>query len=134
MFTNNSDADAASVREIEAVVDDYFKGYLRAEPETLLKAFDERARLMSVDANELEIVETARWVEGLRLRRAKGDVRAADACVLGIDVAGDAAVAKTTLIFPAFAFTDYLSLLRCGSGWKIVHKIYTVARAPAPAS
>ena len=36
-----------------------------------------------------------------------------------------AAVAKTTLAFPAFKFTDYLSLLKFEGSWKIVNKIYT---------
>ena len=123
MFENKNKEDVA----IETVIKNYFQGYLNADPETLLKAFHSGARLFCVGENGiLETTEMSDWLKNLADRRAKGDIRQADARIDSIEVSDDAAVVKVTLVFNAFQFTDYLSLLRLGSAWKIVNKIYTV--------
>ena len=110
---------------IESVVRDYFEGYLKAESETLLKAFNKEARLFSVENGNLDKTEMFQWLENLRSRKEKGDIRQADVSIDGVDISGVAAVVKTTLRFAKFQFTDYLSLLYFDGGWKIVNKIYT---------
>jgi hypothetical protein len=45
-----------------------------------------------------------------------------------IDVTGDAAVAKLTLIYPAVTFTDYMTLLKIDGEWKIVNKSFFAER------
>ena len=123
--------DAATdevTRAIQETVKDYFQGYLKAEPETLLKAFHVEARLYSTDEGSLEKTEMADWLLNLRERREKGDIRQAEVRISGIDVTGDAAIAKTILRFSKFEFTDYLSLLQIQGTWKIVNKIYTIKK------
>ena len=111
---------------ITMAINNYFNGYLKAEPETLAKGFYSEARLFSTENTNLERTEMSDWLKSLHERQAKGDVRQADVQILGIDFTGDAAIAKTRLIFPKFSFTDYLSLLCIGGNWLIVNKIYSM--------
>ena len=113
--------------KIEKTINDYFQGYLKAEPDTLLNAFHKSARLFSTENGSLDKTEMSDWLGNLHERRRKGDLRQADVEILGIDVSGDAAVAKTRLTFPEFAFTDYLSLLLIDGNWIIINKIYSTS-------
>ena len=118
--------EGQSIAAIENVVNDYFEGYLNADPEQLSKAFHPTSRLYSTESGVLEKTETSDWLESLAQRRKKGDIRKAEVRIDGIDISGDAAVTKTILVFKEFSFTDYLSLLHIDGGWKIINKIYTV--------
>ena len=111
--------------EIEETIKNYFQGYLEAESETLLKAFHQEARLFSTDDGKLDKTEMNDWLKNLQERREKGDIRQAYVEILGVDVAGEAAIAKTKLSFPKFSFTDYLSLLHINGRWIIINKIYS---------
>lgn len=106
------------------MIGNYLDGYLNARAEQLSLAFHDTCPLLSVEGEKLDRTEMAAWLENLRSRNAKGDIRTADSEILGIDVSGNAAVAKVSLKFPKFKFTDYLSLLRIDGQWKIVNKIY----------
>jgi hypothetical protein len=44
--------------------------------------------------------------------------------VVMVDVAGDAAIAKVELDYPAARFVDYFQLLKVGGEWKLVNKIF----------
>lgn len=52
--------------------------------------------------------------------------------ILQLDHAGDAAMVKVELRYPAVTFIDYLSLLKIDGRWQIVNKIFH-RRLPAPA-
>jgi hypothetical protein len=41
-----------------------------------------------------------------------------------IDIIGDAASAKATLVHEQFTFTDYFVLLKVADEWKITNKVY----------
>ena len=114
--------------EIETVVKDYFHGYLRAEADQVGRAFHPDARLLAVEDGKLERTDVPDWLENIRSRREKGDLREAETRIAGVDLTGDAAVVKAVLRFPKFQFTDYLSLLKLNGAWRIVNKIYTVDR------
>jgi len=111
--------------EIEAVVENYFQGYLKAEADRVGRAFHEDARLMAAEEGKLDRTDAADWLKSLRTRREKGDLREAATEIAGVDATGDAAVVKAVLRFAEFQFTDYLSLLKLGGAWRIVNKIYT---------
>lgn len=49
--------------------------------------------------------------------------------ISSIDVTGDVAVARIELDYPGAFLTDYMTLVRVGDEWKIIHKAYT--RGPA---
>ena len=46
--------------------------------------------------------------------------------VVGVDVAGDAAVARLELDYPDARITDFMTLLEVDGEWKIVHKSFHV--------
>src|SRR4051812_31618535 len=101
MFESNHNQ---ATLEIEETVRHYIQGYLKAQSETLLKAFHPKTRLFSTDDGKLETTETSDWVKSLDERRKKGDIREAEAKIEGLDVSGDAAVAKVSLVFKSFQF------------------------------
>lgn len=117
--------------EIEQTIRSYFQGYLSAEPETLSKAFHKNAKLQSTENGAFEETQIQDWLQNIRERKEKGDIRKADVQILGIDVSGDAAVVKTKLVFTKFFFIDYLSLLQVNGSWIIVNKIYTTQQLEA---
>lgn len=119
---------SAAHAEIEAVVKDYFHGYLKAEADQVGRAFHQDARLMAADEGKLDRTDVSDWLKSLRARREKGDLREAATEIAGVDSTGDAAVVKAVLRFPKFQFTDYLSLLKLEGSWRIVNKIYTADR------
>lgn len=46
-----------------------------------------------------------------------------------IDVVGDAAAAKATLVHGDITFTDFFVLLKVAGAWKIANKVYSTQRA-----
>ncbi|MBI3556627.1 MAG: nuclear transport factor 2 family protein [Deltaproteobacteria bacterium] len=112
--------------EIQSVIQAYFQGYLSADSEQIARAFHPQARLYATEDTKLEKTELAEWLDSLRQRRAKGDIRQGKLEIASMDVAGTAAAVKTILTFPTFEFTDYLSLLQIEGQWRIIGKIYAV--------
>ena len=45
-----------------------------------------------------------------------------------VDVSGNAAMARATLVHGATTFTDYFVLLKVGDEWKIANKVYAAVR------
>ena len=118
----------AQVRAIKKVIQEYFDGYTGAESEQVARAFHPETRLYSVDAERggaLDRTELEAWLENLRSRKSKGDLRTAGLEIPLVDVSGTAAIAKVVLTFPKLRFTDYLSLLEIENEWRIIGKIYT---------
>ena len=100
----------------------YFQGDINRDVESLKKAFHPRAELLTADAEgRLSVLTQSEWHE--RVRQTPERERPT-AKILHIDRAGNAAVAKTQLIFSQGRFTDFLSLLKLDSRWMIINKIY----------
>lgn len=117
--------------DIQRVVHLYFRSYLEADADGLAQAFYPDTRLFAVDQEMLDETPLGDWLTRIRARRAKGDLRQAETRIDLVDIAGDAAAVKATLVFPEFRFTDYLSLLRIGGAWRIVGKIYALEKNAA---
>ena len=69
------------------------------------------------------------WIAGIEKRKASPDFDPKDQKWAHrfalVDVTGSAAVAKIELFNDGkHVFTDYLSLLKLGNGWKITDKVY----------
>lgn len=45
--------------------------------------------------------------------------------IVSVDVTGDVATARLELDYPGVFITDYMTLVRLGDEWKIIHKAYT---------
>ncbi len=62
------------------------------------------------------------WYKGFEASAGKeeqGDLR-----IVSTDVTGNAASVKVVEKYPKSVYTDYISLLKIGGGWRIVNKIY----------
>ena len=112
------------------VLQNYFSGYLNAESDLVSKAFHSETNLFSVDNEKLDKTTMTDWIKNIRSRKEKGDLRQAHSEIMSIDVTDSAAVAKVSLTFAKFKFTDYLSLLRIEGSWRIIGKIYTTKNIP----
>jgi hypothetical protein len=109
---------------IEDVLQDYFQGYQQADTKLIQKAFHAQTRLQSVDGAKIIVTEMKDWLVSLEERRLRGDFRKGELKIESMDVTEYAASIKLNIRFPAFVFTDYLSLLKIDGKWLIVGKIY----------
>lgn len=125
LLTTQAWATKGSVM-IDDVIQDYFKGYQQADGNLIRNAFHEDTRLMSVEDGKLDRTEMKDWLTSLEARRSNGDIRKGALEIQSIDTTDYAASVKVKISFPAFEFTDYLSLLKIDGKWLIVGKIYHV--------
>jgi len=113
--------DEAAVR---AVVERYLRGLKFNDTVSLHEAFWAQARLFYVKKDgTLGEWTQASWYAsfaGSAGKEEQGDLRIASA-----EVSRDAASVKVVEDYPKSRYTDYLSLLKLGSRWWIVNKIYT---------
>ncbi len=115
---------SSEAETIEQVIHNYFQTYLYADPDGILNSFHEDTRLLTTDNGKLEKTEMRDWIENLKQRRSRGDIRTARTEIISIEYVGDMAFVRASLQFETFAFSDYLSLLKIDGFWKIVGKIY----------
>ena len=99
-------------------------------PDAMAAGFHDDFAIFSAKGEELSRYEIADWVAGVRKRKESSDFDPAsniwDYKFAIVDVTDGSAVAKVELSKDGkHIYTDYLSLLRFESGWKIVAKVYT---------
>lgn len=114
-----TDPEEAAIR---ATIEQYFRGDIERDVEQLKLAFHPSAVLQTADdAGNLSVLVQPEWHERVR---STPDRERPSARILQIDRTGEAAMAKTQLVFSNGRFTDYLSLLKLDGRWIIVNKIY----------
>lgn len=121
--------DAAD--EVRAVVEDcYINGAFNAlDPDAMVRGFYPDFAIFSADGEQIKRYSIDDWVAGVRKRKASPDFDPADNVwehkLPIIEVTGGAASVKVELYRNGkLVYTDYLSLLRFDSGWRIVAKVY----------
>jgi hypothetical protein len=97
--------------------------------EAMQKGFHSEFAIFSANGEELRKYPIATWIDGIEKRKAKPDFDPSsskwDYKFSQIDVTGGSAAAKIELFKDSeLVYTDYLSLLKFDSGWKIVAKVY----------
>ena len=85
--------------------------------------------IFSAKGEEIKKYPIKTWIEGIEKRKASPDFDSAkqkwEHKFGYIDVTGGSAAAKVQLYKDSkHVYTDYLSLLKFDSGWKIVAKVY----------
>lgn len=104
-------------------IEQYFLGHARDDASHMRQAFLPTAHIESMR----EGVFTS-WPLEVYCARFKGSPAADEASrrrtVDWIDIGGDAASAKITLVHGAVTFTDYFVLLKTADGWKIANKAF----------
>ncbi len=113
--------DAAAVRE---VVEAYLRGLRLNDVESLKRAFWPDARLFFVDRDgHLGQLTQARWYEGFAA--SAGREEAVELRIASVTVTRDIASVTVVEEYPRSRYTDFLSLVKFGSGWRIVSKVST---------
>lgn len=112
---------------VRSVVERYLHGLKFNDVAALREAFWPGAKLFWIRKDgQLGQLTQAEWYRGFA--SSAGQEEAGELRITAVDVTGDAAAVKVVEDYPRSRYTDYLSLLRLGGRWWIVHKIYTVAR------
>jgi hypothetical protein len=101
----------------------YFEGMMERDRSKLDQAFDPSARLIGYRGDKFTITAYEEWANGT----AKGEKRnPADFQnhLIGIEIKGYTAIAKTELYWPGIYYYDFLTLIKMDGQWKIVHKTW----------
>ena len=117
---------AGEVEAVEKVVWTYLDGLYEGDTEKLGQAFHEVSHLYSVSDGGVADLPREKWFEFVKGRasaKSKG-LKRTDR-IVSIDFSGPetAFVKLECSIHPRY-FTDYLTLLKLNSGWKVVSKTY----------
>jgi hypothetical protein len=107
---------------VRAVVQAYFDGMMRGDQTLLKNAFHAESFLIGPGQKDANRIPFASWHTGFT--GPIGNPQEHRNSILSVDVAGNAAVAKTELDWPRVRYVDYLSLLKVNGEWKIVNKIW----------
>ena len=131
-FSQKSSNDLLEVDAVKKVVyESYVNGaFNELDTESMGKGFHKEFSIYSAKGEELGKYPIAEWIAGAEKRKAdnydpKDPKNVWEHKFVNIDVTGGAATVKVELRNQGkHVFTDYLSLLKFDSGWKIVAKVY----------
>ncbi|MEM7372987.1 MAG: nuclear transport factor 2 family protein [Bacteroidota bacterium] len=123
--------DSASKKEVEAVVlQSYIHGaFNELNPEAMQAGFHPDFAIFSAKGEEIDKYPIEEWVSSVKKRKNKLDFDPAgnqwEHRFSQVDITGGAATVKVELSRKGkHIYTDYLSLLKFESGWRIVAKVY----------
>jgi hypothetical protein len=95
----------------------------------MAQGFHSDFAIFGADGDALERYPIKTWIEAIEARKAKSDFdpkSSTRTCkIASLDVTGDVAMVKAIVLHGGrLQYTDYLSLIKFKSGWKIVAKVY----------
>jgi hypothetical protein len=114
--------DEQAIRQ--AIERHYFAAHATGNGATLRGWFVPDGKMMSVQNGQLRVVPSETYIGGFTGTPPADEAQRRRRVVM-VDVAGDAAMAKVELDYPAATFVDYFQLLKVGGEWKLVNKIFT---------
>lgn len=122
-------AEEDAVKEL--VLNAYINGaFNKLDANSMAKGFHEDFAIYSAKGEAISKYPIGDWVEGVKKRKANGYDASEEKNVwkhkfASVDVTGGAAQVKVELRNQGkHVYTDYLSLLKFESGWRIVAKVY----------
>ncbi|SNR98821.1 Putative lumazine-binding [Belliella buryatensis] len=122
-FIEKANCQTNEINAIEQTIKLYFEGMIERDRSKLDSAFDPSARLIGYRGEQFTITPYEEWASGT----AKGNHRNPaeyDNHIIGIEIKGYTALAKTELFWPGIYYFDYLTLIKINEQWKIVHKTW----------
>jgi hypothetical protein len=128
-------AATAQTSEMDAVrvpLENYIKGHETGNGEFMRKAFHTEGNLIFVREGNFTTRSFADYINGSSGKPAADEAKR-KRTIESIDIAGNAAVAKIILDYPATRFVDYMSLLKINGEWKIVAKVFYAEPKAKPA-
>ena len=130
-FTLHEVKETAAEKEVkELIVKSYVNGAFNAlDADAMRKGFHPDFAIFSAKGEEISRYPIATWADGVEKRKSKPDFDPAknkwEHNFAAVDVTGGSAAVKIELSKDGkHVYTDYLSLLKFESGWKIVAKVY----------
>ena len=119
---DNESMPSPDMVAIRATLVDYIEGSTNGQPDRLKQAFHPDLNLYSVRNKKLRIWAGVDYIKSTKQGVSTGE----KGTILSIDLENDIAVAKVEISPPKGSpFVDYFMLLKLGTDWKIVHKMYT---------
>jgi hypothetical protein len=112
---------------IETAIGYYFEGHAKGSGDAMRKAFHPEAKLFWIGDAAVK-TRTSEDFAAAFTGKIAADEAQRKRTIEFIDVAGDVAIAKVVLDYPAVKFTDYMSLAKVGGEWRIVNKTYFADR------
>ncbi len=107
----------------------YFQGHATGNGDFFRQAFHPDAKLFWVKDGALTTRTSAEFAAGASGKPPADEAQRRRRIVL-VDVTGDAAIVKVELDYPTVVFTDYLSMLKLGTEWKVVNKTFHARPKP----
>ncbi len=126
-FYNNATAENEVKNLIEKA---YINGAFNdLDPDAMQAGFHEDFAIFSAKGETISKYPIKSWVESVKKRKSSDDFDPAknkwEHKFVNVDITGGSATAKIELKRNGnLVYTDYLSLLKFDSGWKIVAKVY----------
>ena len=124
-------AESGVKQRLEAlIVESYVHGaFNELNPDAMGRGFHPDFAIFSAKGDALGRYEIADWIKGVAKRKADPEFDPAknrwDHKIESLDVTGGAAAAKIHLYKDGkLVYTDYLSLLKFDSGWRVAAKVY----------
>ncbi len=117
--------------DVENVIkSSYFNGAFNdLDTESMRKGFHPDFAIFSAKGNEISRYPIDVWIKGIEQRKQNPDFDKSqarmDCKIARLDITAGCAAAKIEISKNGkMIYTDYLSLLKFGNGWKIVAKVY----------
>ena len=108
---------------VRQTVETYLHGLKFNDVPSLKKVFYPEAKLLFVKKDgTLGQLTQEQWYKGFEASAGKEDE--GELTVVATDITGKAASVKVREVYPTSVYTDYVSLLKLGTQWKIVNKVY----------
>ena len=129
-FVNYPKEEAAKAEVVALVESAYINGAFNdLDTKSMKNGFHKDFAIFSAKGEEISRYPIADWIAGIEKRKAKPDFDPAqqkwEHKLPQIDITGGSASVKVELFKDGkHVYTDYLSLLKFDSGWKIVAKVY----------
>jgi hypothetical protein len=126
--TNFVPAEEAAVKEV--IMDGYVHGaFNELNPEAMAETFHKDFAIFSANGEEISRYPISNWIEGTKRQKENPDFdpenNVWEPTFTNVSVTGNAASVELELHHKGkHVFTDYLSLLKFESGWKVVAKVY----------
>jgi hypothetical protein len=120
---NNTSTNSTVHAEVRVPIEHYFLGHAKDDAAHMRQAFLPTAHIESIREGVL-----TSWPLDVYCERFKGTPAGDEAqrrrTIDWIDVCGNSACAKITLVHGAITFTDYFVLLKVDDEWKIANKAF----------
>ena len=116
---------ASDTAEVRAVLDAYFRGQATGDGSHMRPIFQPTANLYWIRDGTYTERPSAEWIASYTGKPA-ADEAERKRRIASIDITGNAAAAKLVSDYPTAVVTDYMSLLKTESGWKVVAKTFVV--------